>query len=286
MSVNAGGKPIVTDKLIHVYDPLSPVCYPSGSETFRNHFSEAHVKKLTNGYGTNTDDGSSLGFAKNGLAAYGAESDHQRQKGYFVADGSSDHWEWYTSDGTRFPVKGGGSTGGGWPSAISHGGWFKFDPANTTTRYIFGYGSTSSSYGYSYVRQASSGTLDWYVEPYSSGTTLGSSSFNIEDNTWHYIMCVIEGASSTTADYYFYIDGGLTDTQSTTGSNLGGSSSYVGAYTSYTKYYNIGSWRSSSSSANSSSHLGQIGPHHFYAKALSAQECQQNYYAQIDRFNF
>ena len=96
MSVNAGGKPIVTDKLIHVYDPLSPVCYPSGSETFRNHFSEAHVKKLTNGYGTNTDDGTNLGFAKNGLVTYGEETDHQRQKGYFESDGSSDHWEWYT----------------------------------------------------------------------------------------------------------------------------------------------------------------------------------------------
>ena len=86
MSVNAGSKPIVTDKLIHVYDPLSPVSYPSGSETFRNHFSEAHVKKVTNGFGTNSDNGTDIGFAKNGLAEYGAETDHQRQKGYFEAD--------------------------------------------------------------------------------------------------------------------------------------------------------------------------------------------------------
>ena len=284
MSVNAGGKPIVTDKLIHVYDPLSPVCYPSGSETFRNHFSEAHVKKLTNGYGTNTDDGTNLGFAKNGLVAYGEESAHQRQKGYFESDGSSDHWEWYTSNGSRLPVKG-GLTGANYPASISFGGWFKFDPANTTTRYIFGFGTTNSSYAYSYVRQTSAGLLDWYHEPYSSSTTLGSSAVNVEDNTWHYLMCVIEGVSSSTHNLDFYFDGGLLDHQSSSGFSAG-SSGYIGGYSNYARYYNIGTVRTTSSSANSSSHLGQIGPHHFYAKALTKEECQQNYYAQIDRFNF
>ena len=283
MSVNAGSKPIVTDKLIHVYDPLSPVSYPSGSETFRNHFSEAHVKKVTNGFGTNSDNGTDIGFAKNGLAEYGAETDHQRQKGYFEADGTSDHWEWLTSDGTRFPVRG-GTTGGNYPASISFGGWFKFYP-QSTTRYIFGYGSTSSSYGYSYVRMSSNGTLDWYHEPGSTAASLNGSSVDMEDSTWHYIMCVVEGASSSTQDLDFYIDGGLIDHQSSGGNSVG-SNSYVGSNTTYMRYYNIGSVRTSSSSANSSSHYGQIGPHHFYAKALTKEECQQNYYAQIDRFNF
>lgn len=283
MSVNAGSKPIVTDKLVHVYDPLSPVCYPSGSETFRNHFSEAHVKKVTNGWGTNTDDGSNLGFAKSGLVTYGEETDHQRQKGYFEADGSSDNWEWYSSNGSRFPVRG-GTTGGNYPASISFGGWFKFY-SQTTTRYIFGYGGTSSSYGYSYIRMASGGTLDWYHEPGSTGQILGSSTVDMEDSTWHYIMCCVEGASSSTQNLDLYIDGGLTDHQTSGGASVG-SNSYIGSNTSYMKYYNIGSVRTTSSQVNSSSHYGQIGPHHFYAKALTKEECLQNYYAQIDRLNF
>ena len=272
MSINAGGKPIVTDKLVHLWDPLSNVCYPSGSETLHNHFSEAHVKKLTNGFGTNGSGGT-----KTGLSEYGGETDHQRQKGYWSADGSSDYI-YFGGSNTTLPIRG-GTTGYNHPSHITFGGWFKCDSSNATTRQIFGFGGTSSSGYFSKVYMSSAGALTFQHEPYSSYQTVTIST-SIEDDTWHLIYAVIMGASTSTCTIQLFIDGGLF-AQSSESSTIS-SANFLGSSTSVT-HYSIGNVRSNSWGTP---FLGDIGPHYIYAKQLSVAEQQQNYYALIDRFNF
>ncbi len=272
MSINAGGKPIVTDKLVHLWDPLSNVSYPSGSETVHNHFSEAHVKKLTNGFGTNSSGGT-----KTGLAAYGDETDHQRQKGYWTSDGSSDYI-YFGSSNTTLPIRG-GTTTYNHPSHITFGGWFKLDSSNSTTRYLCGWGGTHSSSYFSYIRVNSSGGLYFQHEPNTNyGTAQVSTS--IEDDTWHLIYGVIRGTGSSTATVQLFVDGGLFATSSTSSSIS--SANFLGTSTS-TQHYSIGAVKLSSWQT---SFLGDIGPHYIYAKELSPAEMQQNYYALIDRFNF
>ena len=271
MSINVGGKPIVTDKLVHLWDPLSNVSYPSGSETVYNHFSEGHVQKLTNGYGTN-----GAGGTKTGLAAYGAETDHQRQKGYWVADGSSDYI-YFGSSNTTLPIKG-GTTTYNHPADITFGGWFKVDSSNATTRNMFGFGGSSSSNYYSRVYVSSTGTTTWWHEPNSNyGTT--SVSTSIEDDKWHLIFARMTGASASNTNIQLFIDGGLFGQSSET---LVTSANYLGGNTSVNTY-SIGNAKWSSWGT---AFLGDIGPHYIYAKALSTAEMEQNYYALIDRFNF
>ena len=277
MSVNAGGKPIVTDKLTHLWDPLSNVCYPSGSERLQNHFSEAHVKKITNGFGTNNGQGGT-GATKNGLVAYGAETDHQRQKGYFVSDGSSDWWEFGGSSNTQIPIKG-GTTGYNHPSSITFGGWFKVDSSNTSTRTLFGFGGTNSSNNMSYVYYSSSGTVTFWHEPNSNYATANMTT-SIEDDKWHLIMATIQGYSTSACYIRVVVDGGLFGASSA-GTSVS-SANYQGSSSNF-RNYAIGNFEKSSWQT---SHLGDIGPHYIYAKVLSDVEMQQNYYALIDRFNF
>ena len=272
MSINAGGKPIVTDKLVQLWDPLSNVSYPSGSETLHNHFSEAHVKKITNGFGTNSSGGT-----KTGLAAYGAETDHQRQKGYWVADGSSDYI-YFGGSNTTLPLRG-GTTGYNHPSHLTFGGWFKCDSSNTSTRDMFGFGGSSSSGYYSRVYMNSSGTITFWHEPNSSYQTITMST-SIEDDTWHLIYVVIRGTGSSNATLQIFVDGGLFG-QSSVSSTVS-SANFTGSSTSM-QYYSIGNVKKSSWGT---AWLGDIGPHYMYAKELSTAEMQQNYYALIDRFNF
>ena len=272
MSINAGGKPIVTDKLVHLWDPLSNVCYPSGSETLHNHFSEAHVKKLTNGFGTNGSGGT-----KTGLSEYGGETDHQRQKGYWTADGTGDYI-YFGSSNTTLPIRG-GTTGYNHPSHITFGGWFKLDSSNSTQRYLFGFGGSSSSHYFSYVRVSSSGGLTFWHEPNSSYQTVTIST-SIEDDTWHLIYAVIRGTGTSTCTTQIFIDGGLF-AQSSVSSTVS-SANFLGTSTS-TQVYGIGNVKLSSWQTG---FLGDIGPHYIYAKELSTSEMQQNYYALIDRFNF
>lgn len=271
MSINAGGKPIVTDKLVHLWDPLSNVSYPSGSEKVYNHFSEAHVKKITNGFGTN-----STGGTKTGLDAYGAETDHQRQKGYWTSDGSSDYI-YFGSSNTTLPIRG-GTTTYNHPADITFGGWFKCDSSNTSTRHMFGFGGSSSSGYYSRVYHNSSGTMTWWHEPLSSYSTVNVST-SIEDDTWHLIFARMTGASASNTNIQLFVDGGLFAQSS---ENLVTSANFLGSSTS-TNTYSIGNIKYSSWQT---SFLGDIGPHYIYAKALSTAEMQQNYYALIDRFNF
>ena len=278
MSVHAGAKPIVTDKLAHCWDLLSTVSYPSGSENVYNHFSEAHVKKQFNGFGTNA-----TGFTKTGFAAYGAETAHQRQKGYLNSDGSGDYLHYESNTNAGLPFKG-GRTGGNYPSGYSMGGWFKIDSSNSSTRYLYGFGTSSSSYGYSYIRYNSTGMLAWLHEP---ATTAGSTltlTATVEDDKWHYIMATEQGTSTSAGTRVLTVDGALHDTGTQNDSSMG-SNSYIGGSASYTKYFTIGTYKSSSSTYNTS-HLGLIGAFHVYAKALTVAEIQQNYYAGIDRFNW
>tara|TARA_B100000902_G_scaffold379220_1_gene413310 strand:- start:2693 stop:3511 length:819 start_codon:yes stop_codon:yes gene_type:complete len=272
MSINAGGKPIVTDKLVHLWDPLSNVSYPSGSTKVYNHFSEGHVKKITNGFGTN-----STGGTKNGLAEYGDETAHQRQKGYWTSDGTSDYIYFGTSN-TTLPIRG-GTTGYNHPASITYGGWFKLDSSNSTTRYLFGFGGSSSSSYFSFMRVTSSGNLYMQHEPNTNYSSV-STNVSIEDDTWHLIYAVIRGTGTNTATCQIFIDGGLF-TQSSVSSSIS-SANFLG-YNSQCNVYGIGNVKMNSWQT---SFLGDIGPHYIYAKELSTGEMQQNYYALIDRFNF
>jgi len=278
MSVNAGGKPIVTDKLVHLLDPLSNVCYPSGSDELENHFSEGHVKSLTGGFGTNLRSSTQTGFTTSGLADYGAETDHRRQKGYWVADGSSDYLTREATSNAYLPIKG-GLTGQNYPSALTFGGWFKCSSLNSTTRYLFGFGNTGYSNDYyctAYIN--SSGYPYFHSEP-------GTNSYNtsittsIEDDTWHLWFVRIRGTSSSQWKFQLFIDGGLWGSSSEQTQSPG---TYIGG-NSNMKVYSIGTVRRST---YQNSHLGDIGPHYIYAKALSTAEMQQNYFALKDRFNF
>jgi len=280
MSVNIGGKPIVTDRLTGVWDPISAISYPSGSEILYNHFSEAHVKKVSNGYATNH-----TGFYKSGFATYGAETAHQKQKGYLISDGSDDYLAWgNASDVYLNPPITGGIVGGNYASAVSFGGWFLLDPSNSSTRYLYGMGSTYSGYGLSHIYVNNSGTtLSFKHLPYQSNWVVNANNLTLEDNKWHYIMCVVEGTSVNNGTITIYVDGGLggSGTMSISSSNFRAFFSYSG----YSQYYTVGASKTSTSSYLTS-WLGGIGPHHIYHKALSQEECRQNYYAGIERFNF
>ena len=278
MSINAGGKPIVTDKLVHLLDPLSNVCYPSGSEVLENHFSQGHVHSVTGGFGTNNRTSTQTGFTKAGLADYGAETEHQRQKGYWTSDGTSDYLTREGTSNAYLPIRG-GFTGQNYPDGITFGGWFKVDSSNSTSRYLFGFGNTGYSSDYaSYCYINSSGYLYYWDEPQTSGGNV-SITTSIEDDTWHLILVTLTGYQSNGYTIQLHVDGGLWGQSSTSnrtpGTYLGGNSNM--------KVYTIGSVRRSS---YQTSHLGDIGPHYIYAKALSTAEMQQNYFALKDRFNF
>ena len=62
MSLNHGGKPIVTDGLVLCLDAANPKSYPGSGTTWTDLSGNGNNGTLVNGVGYNSDNGGSLSF--------------------------------------------------------------------------------------------------------------------------------------------------------------------------------------------------------------------------------
>ena len=264
MSIRIGMKPIVTDGLSHVYDPISTTSYPSGSESLFNH--------LPNSVCTAQGDGTDVinrTLVKESMTAYGAETAHQKLKGYLTYDGTND----CMADSNYFKS--------GWP--ITWCVWAR--ATGTGTRYLM---NRSKHYGYStYVPNTGmylgmqSGNATMIQILYSSNQNIYNSytatatGYNVEDSKWHFWVARWEANNSIklNIDYDASVAVNTTTTQNSPANagymHIGNRWYYNGQYNNYLErdYW-----------------AGDIGPIYIYDRSITDAEIKQNYEAGYDRF--
>jgi len=257
MSVNIGSKPIVTTGLTHLYDQLSPVSMPYGSEVWYNHLPDSYSEKFAV---------KSKGLAKTGLAVYGSKTAHAHLKGYDTYDGSSDYWEMAASTHTDLP-------------SINFGTfiiWARHSKANTTTRGVGGWGGSSNNGYYSSFGQVYYTASKLKPQWYEYGTSSSARICTIEkdlDAMWH--MWTYRNVSTSVRN--FSLDCGDWGSASN-------SSSANRPFNTNTYNFHIGSVRKGSS--HMSGWVGDIGPWYNFNRILSDAEVRQMYNANKDRFNY
>jgi len=257
MSVNIGSKPIVTSGLTHLYDQLSPVSMPYGSDVWYNHLPDSYSEKHAH---------KSKGMAKTGIAVYGSKTAHAHLKGYDTYDGSGDYWEMAASTHTDLP-------------SIGYGTfiiWARHSRSNTSTRTVGGWGGSSSSgyYGsWGEVYYTSSKLKPQWNEYGSSSSNRQCTIDKDLDAMWH--MWTYRNVSASVRN--FSLDCGDWGSASNT-------SSANRPFNTNTYNFHIGSLR------KGSSHMlgwtGDLGPWYNYNRELSDAEVRQMYNANKDRFNY
>jgi len=261
MSVSIGSKPIPTSGLTHLYDQLSPVCMPSGSEAYHNHLPTSYVAANAQASPSGT---------KNGLATYGTKTEHAHLKGYDTYDGSSDYWSFSDNSQATQPLV---NFSNGMTFAI----WARYADNNEqfTPRGLGGWTGNSTSYYYGYLSTVwSSSKLKptCYWEP---GTT--SQVLYVDkdlDSLWH-LWCFREVGQSSR---------NLTLDCGDWGSITGTTNVYATEFNTACDNFDIGNVQTGDSYDNS--WLGDIGPFYIYNRAISDAELRQLYNANKDRFNY
>lgn len=259
MSVNIGSKPIVTSGLTHLYDQLSPVSMPYGSDVWYNHLPTSYVVKNAK---------NSKNMTKNGLAAYGSKTAHAHLKGYDTYDGSSDYWAFAENVHEDLPLI-------TYPATIII--WSRHSGANTTTRALGGWGGSSSSgyyASYGSVYYTSSKLKPQWTE-YGTSSSARTMTMDVDlDTNWH--MWTYRAIGSTSRN--FTLDAG------DFGALVSNTSSANRPFNTNTVHFHIGTRRRSTS--YDSSWIGDIGPWYIWNRELSDSEVRQMYNANKDRFNF
>ena len=264
MSVRVGMKPIVTDGLSHVYDPISDISYPSGSETVYNHLPNEVC--TAQGSGTDCID---RDWAKQNMTTYGAETDHQKLKGYLTLDGSNDQ----VYDGSYMKLSWpftwccwARATGTGDRILMNRSKHYQYSSYVPTTGIYMGMFSSLAKLT---VQLYSSSNNNYYVTQNRTITCA-----NVADSKWHF-WCARVTANSNfklNIDYDWSVG---TDTGSTTNDPTNTQNLHIGSAWWYSGY---------GTGTEAKFWQGDIGPIYCYDREISDAEIKQNYEAGYDRF--